>query len=154
MTIAALEKKLQQKFEETNQRGFRKSLNQIISLLNELYNKEIAENDSERLLIELEQCLSTINTEEQAKKSLKQLKKILTKQFNFTAANHYTALGIGIGLVLGTAIGVSLGAPFNMPYGLIFGLTIGSGFGLITGLAIGRALDAKSEEKNKVLKSL
>ena len=132
--------------------SFKKTIRKVISLLEEIENKHIPNEEKEKIQTSISPYLNNIQSQKDLKMSLKKLRKSLTKDFGFAPPNYYLTLGIGLGLALGTSLGISLGVPFDK--GIVFGPMIGSGIGLIGGLIVGMFMDKEKESENRILKNL
>jgi len=143
---------LQKLSNETENASFKKSIRKVLSLLEEIENKDIPNEEKEKIQTSINPYLNNIQTQKDLKMSLRKLRNFLTKDFGFTPPNYYLTIGIGLGLALGTSLGISVGVPFDK--GIVFGPMIGSGIGLIGGLIVGMFLDKKKESENRILKNL
>ena len=137
---------------ESEGADFKKITTRIIRLLREIDNKNLTNNEKEKIQTNISSYLEDIQTEKDGKIYLKKLRKSLKNDFGFVSSNFYLAIGIGVGLSIGTALGISFGVPFGN--GIVFGPMIGSGIGLIGGLIIGMIIDKKKESENRILKNL
>ena len=143
---------LQKLKNQSENMGFRKKMESMLSLLSEIQDKNIPKEEKINLQNRVRRQLENIQTEQQATKVFKLLRVTLTKEFGFFPPNYFAILGMGIGLAIGTALGISFGTLFNS--GIVYGPVIGSGIGLIGGLVFGRILDMRKEEESRILKNL
>jgi|SRR5690554_4561311 len=127
--------------------SFKKTIRKVISLLEEIENKHIPNEEKEKIQTSISPYLNNIQSQKDLKMSLKKLRKSLTKDFGFAPPNYYLTLGIGLGLALGTSQGILLGVPFDKGI-------VGSGIGLIGGLIVGMFMDKEKESENRILKNL
>jgi len=152
MRLDKLIEKFHKLNEETENAKFKKGIRRLINLLEQIEEKDISNQEKERIKTSISPYLEKIQTQTDLKLGLKKLRKSLINDFKFVPPNYYLNLGLGIGLALGTALGISLGISFDN--GIVFGPMIGSGTGLIGGLIAGMFLDKKKESENRTLKSL
>ena len=152
MKLNQLIEELQKLNNETENASFKESISKVVSLLKEIDNKNIPNEEKEKIQTSISSYLRIIQTQKDLKLSLKKMRKSLAKDFGFIPPNYYLVLGIGLGLALGTSLGISIGVTFDN--GIVFGPMIGSGIGLIGGLIVGMYLDKKKESKNRILKNL
>ena len=152
MNFNKLIEQLQKLINETKNASFKKSLERAISLLKQIDDKDLSDEEKIEIQTQVGLHLGTIQNPEDLKKRLKQLREILTGSFGFVPSNYFLSLGIGIGLAIGTSLGISIGVSFYN--GIVFGSMIGSGIGLIGGIIFGTYLDKKKESENKVLNDL
>jgi len=152
MKLNKLIEQFQKLNDEAENPRFKKSISRVISLLEEIENKDIPNREKVEIQKSIRSYLKNIQTQYDVKLSLKKLRKSLKEDFRFVAPNYYLSLGTGLGLALGTSLGISIGVFFDN--GIVFGPMIGSGIGLICGLIVGMFLDKKKESENRILKNL
>lgn len=152
MPMQQMIKQLQKIYEETENSNFRKLLCKAISLLEHIDEKDLSVEEKEAIQTKITPFLKHIQSDNDLKKRLKQLRKSLMVDFGFVPPNYYLSLGTGIGVALGTSLGISMGIPFDN--GIVFGPMLGSSFGLIGGLVIGMIMDKKKGSENRILKHL
>ena len=152
MKLNQLIEQFQKLNDETENTNFKKSIRRVISLLEQIENKNITNEEKVKIQSSISPYLENIEFQKDLKLSLKKLRKSLTRDFGFVPSNYYLTLGIGFGLALGTALGISLGVTFDN--GIVFEQMTGSTIGLIVGLIVGLFLDKKKESENRVLKNL
>lgn len=151
MNYNELIEELEKLNEESGNAKFKKSIRQMISLLEEV-DKNMTKEEKLKIQLSIGPHLVNIQTHKDLKLGLRKLRKSLIGDFRFVPSNYYFTLGIGVGLAFGTALGISFGVPFDN--GIVFGPMIGSGIGLIGGLIVGLFLDKKKESENRILKNL
>jgi len=130
---------------ETDEESEIRVYHQFISILSDLENKTLTDEQ----LLSIERELDTINLnvnsknrKEHFKLKLKQFVKFLKENTSLISEGHYAALGTGLGICFGVAFGASFD---NVAYGLISGMLIG--------LIIGAVIDSKAKKEGKVLKT-
>ena len=137
--------------DETDNEHFKKSIDIVLSLLEQIEDKDIPQEEQEEIQQRVALILENVQTQEELKPKLKELRKTL-KDFGFVPNNYYQTIGIGAGLAIGTSLGISFGAPYDQ--GIVFGPMIGSGIGIIGGIFGGMFMDKKKVAENRVLKDL
>jgi len=128
---------------ETSNRSEIKIYEKFISILAELSNRNLTEEE----LKSIEEKLDSLNFNEHSDNRKKHFKKklnlfigYLKEKLSLISKGYYTAIGMS----LGTSFGVAFGAAFeNVSLGLVFGMLVG--------IIIGTAKDAKAKKEGKVL---
>jgi len=138
--------------EEMDNVDLKKSSSRMITLLEQIDNKNISDVKKENIQRSIGPYLENIQNQEDIKLGLRKLRKSLKEDFGFVPLNYFQTIGIGVGIAIGTSLGISLGLPFDK--GIIFGPMIGSGLGVMVGLMVGMVLDKRKESENLTLKYL
>lgn len=154
MHLTEIIENIQKLKRETDSKGFKKVLENILNLIVEIEEKNISEKEKINVQNKIGISLENIKTEQQAKNGFKKIRNFLNNEFGFVSANYYQTLGTGFGLAFGTGLGVVFGPMFDLQSGIVYGIIFGSGFGLIAGVVIGKQLDKKKELDNRVLINL
>jgi hypothetical protein len=133
---------------KTNKKSEIKVYKDFITILSNLKNRELTENQIrsiEKELDILELKMDPKNKKRFYSKKLIDFKNYLKKELSLITEGYYAAIGIGVGM----SFGIAIGASFGESTGIAIGISLGMAFGLI----IGRNMDAQAEKQNRVLKT-
>jgi hypothetical protein len=133
---------------KTNKKSEIKIYKDFITVLSNLENRELTDEQYQSIEKELN-CLKLNSNPNNKKryfgKQLNEFKTYLNEDFSLISEGYYTTIGIGIGMSLGVAVGAS--------FGETTGIALGISFGMIIGLVIGRNKDTEAEKQGRVLKT-
>lgn len=146
-------KEINKPFKVEQRKRLVKRLSRLEALVNELNTREIPDETTAKINLEVDKVNSSINNTKyymrQLRKALWNMLKVLEKDIKVTPKNFYRnrwmAIGISVfGVSFGTAFGASLG---NMSY-----ISIGIPLGMVFGMVIGASMDKKALESGRQLK--
>jgi hypothetical protein len=128
-------------FTGTQKKTLVKQIQKFEKLLNALSNRDITDSVLETINAEVEkvnQAESASLLATQMTKSLQKILKIIEKEMNWVAKNHYRNMWLAIGM-----------AAFGIPFGLVFSTALDNyafiGIGLPIGMGIGIAIGTKKD---------
>ena len=131
--------------EHTAKKSHRKTYNIFLGILNELENKNLAEQDYLNIEEELFRLNLSVDIEDRAdylKQRLREFKSYLRENFGFVIHDYYKEEYTGYGMVIGMLSSFII-PPLSLTVGFLFGMCIGS--------AVGEKKDKEAKSEGRVL---
>lgn len=140
--------------EKTNSKSESKVYKEFITILSNLENRELTEqqvNSIELKLGSLDLSANSENRKKHLKRKLNELTTYLNNEFSFITAGHCTGLGMVYGMMFGCGLGIAFGTAFGESTGTAIGLSTGTGVGMIIGMMYGATKDTEAQKQNRVI---